>query len=80
MEKIKLEPSTIWDKEYGPPSEPSVIGIPNTSPFKSGSDRSIPPPPDNFKPLIFFFEDDIQTTGYFLEMEFDNGCSFSFPF
>ena len=76
LEKIKLEPSTIWDEGYGPPPEPSDIGIPDTSPFKPGSNRSIPPF-GGTKNLVFFFENDIQPFGYFLEMEFDNGCYFS---
>ncbi len=74
LEKIKLEPDTIWDEGYGPPSEPSDIGIPDTSPFKPGSNRSIPPFGGS-KDLVFFFGNDIQPFGYFLEMEFDNGCS-----
>jgi hypothetical protein len=66
LEKVKLEPDIIWDDE-APPPEVWITAF--------RKDRSIPP--FGSKDLIFVFEDEIQPWGYFLEMQFDNGCYIS---
>ena len=65
LEKVKLEPDTIWD-EGAPPPKAWLTALKNN--------RSIPPL--DSKPLIFFFENDVVPSGYFLEMEI-SGCYFS---
>ncbi|GMR09184.1 MAG: hypothetical protein BMS9Abin28_0002 [Anaerolineae bacterium] len=64
--KVRLEPDTIWN-DRAPPPEAWLTSLKN--------DRSIPP--FGSKPLIFFFQNNVQPWGYFLEMEFDNGCFIS---
>ena len=66
LEKIRLGSDTIWD-DGAPSPEAWITSFMNN--------RSIPP--FSSKGLIFEFQFNIEPWGYFVEIEFDNGCYIS---